>query len=394
MEPLAAQADILFAELLGPLGIPRHFVAAARFGLKAIQPATMLARRTFAGAPARALFAGLAAHAILPLERWSTSAVGLVLGIAGHAVGWPVVRGGLATARRRVSRLILLRSVAKWSRAGGFESVDELPEAKAVLLDLTPRQLVRLAGHRLPAGYLRRLGRYRYGMGVFKLDWALNAPIPWRSAACVAGGNRSPRRDARGSRRQRGGRFVEASYPARPFVLLSQPSLFDPTRAPAGQHTAWAYCHVPHGSTVDMSGPIESQVERFAPGFRDTILARHAMAPADFRVIQRELHRRRYQRRLAGHPPALHSAGGAARPVFDALAGPLSLLIINPSRRRRARTLRLPCRARRVETDFEFRPQNPSSFFRRLSIRLWRIPRYFRQSWWSPCLFPFAGSTV
>jgi phytoene dehydrogenase-like protein len=280
MEPLAAQAEILFAELLGPLTIPRHFFAAARFGLRAIQPATMLARRTFAGPQARALFAGLAAHAILPLEWWSTSAVALVLGIAGHTVGWPVVRGGSQQLAQSLSGHLasLGGEVVTSSRV---KSVDELPEARAVLLDLTPAQVLRLAGHRLPAGYVRRLGRYRYGMGVFKLDWALNAPIPWRLPAC-----------ARAGTVHLGGTLEEVAaseaaifrgeHPERPFVLLSQPSLFDPTRAPAGRHTAWAYCHVPNGSTVDMTARIEAQVERFAPGFRDTILARHAMAPADF----------------------------------------------------------------------------------------------------------------
>ncbi len=280
MAPLAAEAEILFAELLGPLGIPRHFLAAARFGLRAIQPATMLARRTFSGAQARALIAGLAAHAILPLERWSTAAVALVLGIAGHTVGWPVVRGGSQG---------LAESLAGYLRSRGGEvvtgwrvqSVDELPRTRAVLLDVTPRQVVRLAGHRLPAGYVRRLGRYRYGMGVFKLDWALSDPIPWRLAACSRAGTvhlggtleevaRSEAAIGRGE------------HPEKPFVLLSQPSLFDPTRAPAGRHTAWAYCHIPNASTVDMTARIESQVERFAPGFRDTILARHVMAPADF----------------------------------------------------------------------------------------------------------------
>jgi phytoene dehydrogenase-like protein len=280
IEPLAAQAEILFAELLGPLTIPRHLLSAARFGLRAIQPVTMLARLTFAGRQARALFAGLAAHAILPLECWSTSAVALVLGIAGHTVGWPVVRGGSQQlAGSLAGHLASLGGevVTGWR----VESVDELPEARAVLLDLTPRQVVRLAGHRLPAGYVRRLGRYRYGMGVFKLDWALNAPIPWRSPAC-----------ARAGTVHLGGTLEQVAaseaaifrgeHPESPFVLLSQPSLFDPTRAPAGCHTAWAYCHVPNASTVDMTTRIESQVERFAPGFRDTILARHAMAPADF----------------------------------------------------------------------------------------------------------------
>ncbi len=280
MAPLAAQAEILFAELLGPLQLPRHFLSAARFGLRAIQPATMLARRTFAGEQARALLAGLAAHAILPLECWSTAAVALVLAIAGHTVGWPVVRSGSQQLAESLAGYLVAKGgevVTGWR----VQSVDELPPARAVLLDLTPRQVVRLAGHRLPSGYVRRLGRFRYGMGVFKLDWALNAPIPWRSKEC-----------ARGGTVHLGGTLEEVAHseaaigrgehPDRPFVLLSQPSLFDPTRAPAPCHTAWAYCHVPNGSTLDMTARIEAQVERFAPGFRDTILARHTMAPADF----------------------------------------------------------------------------------------------------------------
>jgi phytoene dehydrogenase-like protein len=282
MVPLAAQAEILFAELLGPLGIPRHFLAAAQFGLKAIQPATMLARRTFAGAQARALIAGLAAHAILPLERWSTAAVALVLGIAGHTVGWPIVRGGsqrLAESLAAYFRTLGGEVVTGWR----VESVDELPAARAVLLDLTPRQVVRLAGHRLPAGYVRRLDRFRYGMGVFKLDWALDGHIPWRSEACSRAGtvHLGGTLDEVAASESAIGR---GEHPERPFVLLSQASLFDPSRAPPGRHTAWAYCHVPNGSTVDMTDRIERQVERFAPGFRDRILARHAMAPADFEI--------------------------------------------------------------------------------------------------------------
>jgi phytoene dehydrogenase-like protein len=280
MEPLVTQADVLFDELLGPLGIPRHLMVAVRFGLSAIQPACTLARRTFKGEPARALLAGLAAHSILPLERWATSAVALVLGIAGHTVGWPVVRGG--------SQQLALSLAGYFASLGGevitdwrVESVDELPEARAILLDVTPRQVVRLAGHHLPPGYVRRLGRYRYGMGVFKLDWALDGPIPWRAEACSRAGTVHI-----------GGTLAEVAdseaivgrggHPEKPFVLLSQPSLFDPTRAPLGRQTAWGYCHVPHGSTFDMTTRIEGQIERFAPGFRDRILARHAMATADF----------------------------------------------------------------------------------------------------------------
>ena len=280
MEPLAAQADVLFGELLGPLRIPRHLPAAVRFGLSAIQPASTLARRSFKGEHARALIAGLAAHSILPLERWTTSAVALVLGIAGHAVGWPIVRGGSERLSESLASYFKSKGgevVTSWR----VESVDELPEARAILLDVTPRQVVRLAGHHLPSGYVRRLGRYRYGMGVFKLDWALDGAIPWRAEAC-----------ARAGTVHIGGTLAEVAaseaevgrggHPERPFVLLSQPSLFDPTRAPSGRQTAWGYCHVPHGSTVDMKDRIEGQVERFAPGFRDRILARHVMAPADF----------------------------------------------------------------------------------------------------------------
>ena len=187
MTPLVADADVLFRELLGPLRIPRHFMAAARFGLSAIQPACMLARRRFAGEPARALLAGLAAHSILPLDWWSTSAVALVLGLAGHTVGWPVVRGGsgrLAESLTSYFKSLGGEVITGWR----VESVDELPEARAVLLDVTPRQVVHLAGHRLPAGYVRRLNRYRYGMGVFKVDWVLDGPIPWRSEACSRAG--------------------------------------------------------------------------------------------------------------------------------------------------------------------------------------------------------------
>jgi phytoene dehydrogenase-like protein len=280
IEPFLLHADSLFADLVGPLRLPRHPVVATRFGLRAIQPATRLARSWFDDEPARALIAGLAAHAILPLEYWSTSAVGLVLGLAGHVVGWPIVRGGSHN---------LSESLASYFRSFGgevvtgwrAESLDELPPARMVLLDVTPRQVVRIAGHRLPSGYLRRLARFRYGAGAFKLDWALSGPIPWKSADC-----------ARAGTVHLGGTLDEVAaseatigrgeHPERPFVLLSQPSLFDPTRAPAGRHTAWAYCHVPNGSTLDMTGRIEAQVERFAPGFRDLILARHVLAPTGF----------------------------------------------------------------------------------------------------------------
>ena len=278
--PLAADADRLFADLLGPPAIPGHPIAALRFGPRALRSARGLTGSWFRDDPARALFAGLAAHSCLSLERPTTAAIGLMLGLAGHAVGWPLPRGGsqrIADALASYLRTLGGEVVVGWL----VESVDELPEARAILLDVTPRQVLAMAGHRLPDGYKRRLARYRYGPGAFKVDWALDGPIPWSDPAC-----------ARAATVHLGGTFDEVAAseaavgrgetPERPFVLLAQQSLFDPTRAPDGHQTGWAYCHVPNGSTVDMTGRIEAQVERFAPGFRDRIMARSVMAPADY----------------------------------------------------------------------------------------------------------------
>jgi phytoene dehydrogenase-like protein len=264
--------------LLSPLSLPpRHPLTLARYGWTGIRPATWVVRR-FSSDEARGLFAGLAGHSILSLSALSTTGYGVMLGVLGHLVGWPLPRGGShAIADALVS---LLRE-----RAGEVEcgrpvtSIDELPPARAVLLDLTPRQVVAIAGPRLPPRYVRRLERFRYGPGVFKLDLALDGPIPWsnpevtRSATVHLGGG-FEEIAAGEAEVQRGG------HPERPFVLLAQPTLFDPTRAPEGTHTVWAYCHVPNGSTVDMADRIEAQIERFAPGFRDRIIGRHAMGPA------------------------------------------------------------------------------------------------------------------
>jgi len=278
MGPLAAGADGLFGDLLGPLRLPRHPLTAIRFGLRAVHSGSGLANGWFRTDRAKALVAGLAAHAVLPLEQSPGAAIALMLGLAGHAVGWPFPKGGA----QKISDALAshLRSLGGEIETGRVvRSIDEFPDARAVLLDVTPRQVLALAGHRLPGRYKRALARYRYGPGVFKVDWALSGPIPWRAAECrragtvhvggtleeVAVAERAPRR---------------GEHPERPFVLLAQPSLFDPTRAPAGKHTAWGYCHVPHGSTVDMTARIEAQVERFAPGFGDLILARHTMTTA------------------------------------------------------------------------------------------------------------------
>ena len=270
---------LIESSVLGPPGWPKHPLALAAFGMRALRSAEGVAKGAFAGEPARALFAGIAAHGMLPLDRRPTAGVGLVLGAMAHLVGWVLPRGG---AQRLTDAM-----VAHLRTLGGevvpdhpVRSLDDLPPARAVLCDLSPQPFLRVAGSRLPASYRRSLERYRYGMGVFKVDWALDGPIPWRAAAC-----------ARSATVHIGGTFDEiarseeqawSGTPAeRPYVLLVQPTLFDPSRAPAGKHIAWAYCHVPHGSTADMLPRIEAQIERFAPGFRDRVLARAVATPAD-----------------------------------------------------------------------------------------------------------------
>jgi phytoene dehydrogenase-like protein len=278
MAPLVKRSERLEPFLLGHSPIPRRPLAAARFGLLALRSAVGLAKR-FEGESARALFAGLAAHSIQDLYRVPTASFGLVLGLFAHTHGWPLVRGG---SERLADALgSYLRSLGGTIETGRHVgSLDELPRARAIFLDLTPRQVLRIAGHRLPARYLRALRRYRYGPGVFKIDWALDGPVPWTAAEC-----------ARAATVHLGGTLEEiaASERAvwngeaseRPFVLLAQQSLFDDSRAPAGKHTLWAYCHLPNGSSEDMTERIEAQVERFAPGFRELILERSVKGPAD-----------------------------------------------------------------------------------------------------------------
>jgi phytoene dehydrogenase-like protein len=251
----------------------------ARFGLNALQSARGLAERSFTGDYARAMFMGMAAHSMLPLEQPVSAAAGLVLGGLGHAVGWPMPRGG---SQRIVDALAAyLRDLGGEIVANTeIRSLAELPQARAVLCDVTPRQLLALAGATLPDSYSRQLGRFRYGPGVFKVDFALDGPIPWRAAECLRAGTvhvgGTPEEIAAGERS-----VWRGVIPEQPFVLLAQQSLFDETRAPAGKHTAWAYCHVPHGSDVDMTERIEAQIERFAPGFRDCILARHTYSAVE-----------------------------------------------------------------------------------------------------------------
>ncbi len=271
--PLAREADRLFTAILAPVvRPPRHPLLMARFALRSALPATALARLAFRDPPARALLAGLAGHSMLPLGAPLSASFATVLGTLAHAVGWPLARGGsgaIAAALVAEARLLGVELVA----GHRVDALADLPPARAIVLDLTPRQVLAVAGDRLPPPYRRALERYRYGPGVFKVDWALDGPIPWRDPAT-----------ARAATVHVGGTLAEVvggeaavaagRLPERPFVLLVQPTLADPTRAPAGKHTAWAYCHVPHGSPADMTSAIEAQVERFAPGFRDLILAR------------------------------------------------------------------------------------------------------------------------
>jgi phytoene dehydrogenase-like protein len=278
IEPLAEQWEGILADLLGPLRAPRHPLPFARFGAGAILPAAVLARTWFRGPRARALFAGLASHSIMPLGKPVTAAYGLMLGLLAHGVGWPMPAGGSQSIADALASY--LRSLGGEISTGWWvRSLDELPPASAYLFDITPRDLLRIAGDALPDGYRRSLSRYRYGPGVFKLDYALDGPIPWRNPVVGRGGTVhvggtleeivASERDA-----------WQGRHSPRPFALVVQPSLFDPSRAPSGRHTVWAYCHVPNGSTADMSAAIEGQIERFAPGFRDRILARHAMNAA------------------------------------------------------------------------------------------------------------------
>ena len=264
--------------ILGPPRLPRHPFALARFGWDALKSAERLAR-AFSGVRARGLFAGIAAHGMVPLESPPTGAIALVLGALAHTHGWQFPKGGAQQLSNALASYF--RSLGGQIVTGApVKNIDELGGATTILCDLSPRPLLAIAGHALPEPYRRKLEQYRYGMGVFKVDWALAAPIPWRDTSI-----------ARAGTVHLGGTFEEIAaserdiwrgrVSERPFVLLAQHTLFDRSRAPEGCHTAWAYCHVPAGSTTDMLPAIEAHIERFAPGFRDRVLARHVMTPAD-----------------------------------------------------------------------------------------------------------------
>jgi phytoene dehydrogenase-like protein len=282
MAPFAAQAGPLFDEILRPilaLPMPKQPTLLARFGMLGLRSAVHVAKR-FRTTRARALFGGASAHSFLPLEKLGSSSFGMALMLAGHATGWPAAKGGsVAIVNAMASYLKSLGGVIETSLR--VRSLRDLPPATVAIFDVTPIQLAYIAADQLPSRYLNRLGRFRYGPGVFKVDWALDGPIPWTAAEC-----------ARSATVHVGGTIEEIALHERavfhgrmtekPFVLVAQQSMFDSTRAPEGKHTGWAYCHVPHGSTEDATEAIERQIERFAPGFRDRILARHTFNPAQY----------------------------------------------------------------------------------------------------------------
>jgi phytoene dehydrogenase-like protein len=288
MEPLAENWPALSAEVLRPVHIlSRHPWLLARFGLSALPSANALSGFLFREERTKALFAGLAAHSFLSLDEPLSAGFGVLLGAAAHAVGWPIPKGG---ARAVTNALCghLANLGGKVTASARVARLGDLPPSYVTLCDVTPRQLLRLAGDRLSAKYQRRFEKFRYGAGTFKVDYALASPIPWKARACLRaatvhlGGSAAEITESEAAVRR-------GEHPERPFVLLAQPSLFDATRAPEGRHIAWAYCHVPNGSTVDMLAKLDGQIERFAPGFRDNVLARRVFSPSALEAMDANL---------------------------------------------------------------------------------------------------------
>jgi phytoene dehydrogenase-like protein len=287
MRPFVERWSEFAPAILRPVSfVPRHPWLMARFGIVGLRSAQAIARR-FRDPRTRALFAGLAAHSFLSLDEPLSGAFGILMAVPAHAVGWPIPRGGAQSLTDALCGFLSTLG-GKVSTSSPVQNLAALENYDLFLCDVTPRQLVKIAAQELSESYKRRLSRYRYGSGVFKVDYALNAPIPWKASECL-----------RAATVHLGGSFEEIAasekavrngqHAERPFVLLAQPSLFDVSRAPAGKHTAWAYCHVPHGSQVDMLPKLEDQVERFAPGFRERILARRVFSPADLESMDANL---------------------------------------------------------------------------------------------------------
>lgn len=280
VEPLLDRSNDLFQNILAPIGLPANPILMTRFGLRGLPSAQHLAMHRFRNERVRGLIAGMAAHSILPLDSWLTASVAVMFLTTVHCTGWPFPAGGAQGLADAMARY--LESLGgKLETGTRVRSVDDIPSCKAMLFDVSPRNLVSIVGKRLPSRYRDRLVRFQHGPGIFKLDWALSGPIPWTSEACRRAGTVHV-----------GGTFAEVARSEKeawgpdpsdhPFVLVAQHTLFDSKRAPNGQHTGWGYCHVPAGCDVDMTEPIENQIERFAPGFKDLILERHAMSPSDY----------------------------------------------------------------------------------------------------------------
>ncbi len=278
LQPFVDHREKLLADIMMPLHFPENPLLMSRFAFYAMRSLKNLVETEFQSDRTRALFAGLAAHAMIPLERTATAAFGIVLAVLAHSVGWPIIRGGSQK---------LADALADCFRSGGGEIVtgrriaaaDQMPRAASYFFDVTPRQLINIDGLGLSEGYRRRLARFRYGPGVCKVDWALRAPIPWKADICRKAGTVH----LGGSLEEISSSLRDVSagkMPSSPYIVLAQQSLFDPSRAPAGGHTAWAYCHVPHGSAADGSALVEDRIERYAPGFRDVILAKRALSAA------------------------------------------------------------------------------------------------------------------
>jgi len=287
VQPFVERWSELALDVLRPVRFfPKHPWLMARFGMSAVLPASAIARR-FRGERTRALFAGLAAHSFLSLNEPLSAAAGLLMAVLAHAVGWPIPRGGSQSLTDALCRYLVIFG-SKVKTSSRVETLSALPDYDLILCDVTPRQLLKLAGGRLSDHYKHRLKTYRYGPGVFKVDYALHAPIPWKASDCSRaatlhlGG--SFEEIAASEQAVRGGRHAD-----RPFVLLAQPSLLDPSRAPQGKHTAWAYCHVPNGSNTEVLSRLEDQIERFAPGFRDCVVARRVFSPADLERMDANL---------------------------------------------------------------------------------------------------------
>jgi phytoene dehydrogenase-like protein len=287
MKPFVKRWNEFAQEVLRPpIGIPQHPFFMARFALHALLSARAISSK-FESERTRALFAGMAAHSFLQLDEPLSGAFGLIMAISAHAVGWPIARGGAQSLTDALCKqLATLGGVIKTS--SHVETIEQISGHELTICDISPAQLLKIAGSRLSDGYKRKLANFRRGPGVFKVDFALNAPVPWKASDC-----------SRAATVHLGGTFEEIAasesamrkgqHAEKPFVLFVQPSLFDPMRAPAGKHTGWAYCHVPNGSTVNMLDRIEKQIERFAPGFRDCVLARRTSSPADLEIMDANL---------------------------------------------------------------------------------------------------------